>query len=358
MNGKCYVIEKDKIAENIRVLRQRVGDRRIYAVLKSDGYGIGVANMAALCAENGLKCFMVCDLEAARAVRVACPDVEEILLTPPADPAEVSALVELGVSFTVSSEMDAERLAPYGAKVHIKIDSGMGRRGFLAEDIHIVEDLYRKYSDLKFVGIYTHFADGPNAKKTNAQFARFQKVLQALEADGIDPGIRHCCSSTSVFRYDDLLLDGVRIGSALLGRVAGGESAGLQRTGICRVTIEAVRKLPKGATVGYGSLYRTKRETWIAACSIGTHYGVGVTSLTGKQRPIESILQQLRSVKSQFSGMTVPVAYINEKACPALGTICSEMVILDVTGVACQPGDTATFDINPMYAHAMPIVIE
>ena len=292
-----YVVEKNKIANNIRMLEQRVQSRRIYAVLKADGYGMGCQRMASVCSENQLTYFAVTTLEDAEAVMAAGVPVKELLFLSSAAPEDIPRLVELGVTFTVASEADALALLPYHARVHIKVDTGMGRRGVYFNQASDIADLYMRYPNLQFVGIYTHFADALNRKRTQRQFSRFQSVLQYLQDRQIDVGIRHCCSSSTVFLYDDMLLDAVRVGSALLGRVIDYPRYGIQRTGVCYVPIEAVRTLRKGATVSYGSAYQAEKDMQVAVCTVGTHHGFGLSVLCGKQKLWMELIDVLRYIR-------------------------------------------------------------
>lgn len=356
METKIYLVEKQKIAANIRALGDRVGSRKIYAALKANAYGLGAVEMARVCGENGLTNFAVTDVKTAKAVLEAGIPVEEVLLMVSADPSEIPELAQLGITFTVASEQDAINLSEYAVRAHIKVDTGMGRRGFLAQDAEKIASLYTSYPNIQFTGIYTHFANGGDRKATRLQFDRFRAVLDTLRKAGIEPGLRHCCASTTVFGDAVLLLDGVRIGSALLGRVTGmAGNQKLARTGMCQVTVEAVRSLPKGATAGYGGVYRAPRDMQVAVCAIGTHNGVGVAPQVGVQAPITGLKNLLRLIRNRLSGHTVPTALIGGKRCKVVGTVYSETVMLDVTDVPCQPGDTALFDVNPILLHDVPV---
>lgn len=352
---KCYMAEKARISHNIEKLKQRTPGGRIYAVLKANGYGLGCAEMAAICAENGLSCFAVSETKDAEKIISSGVPVRELLLLSSARPCEIPALAAMGVTFTVASSADAENLKDIHATAHIKVDTGMGRRGFRWNDPKAMESIYKKYPNIRFTGIYTHFADGANPRRTKKQFKRFQNPLSFLESRGINPGIRHCCSSTSAFRYDHMLLDGIRTGSALLGRIQKSAEFGLERTGICRVDVESVRRLPKGTPVGYGGIFRTRRETVVALCPIGTHNGFGVTGQPGLERPLAALSESARRIFQLLRGGNVPFGVINGCKCKVLGRICSESVILDVTDIPCQPGDKAYFDINPLYLNDIPV---
>lgn len=356
ISSKCYLVEKEKIGHNIGVLRRRVGDGRVYAVLKANGYGLGCREMTALCSENGLRHFALSDPEDARAVMASGAEVEELLLLSSAKMDEIPRLFEMGVTFTASTEADLHNLLPYPANVHIKVDTGMARRGFPAADAKKIASLYGSYPNLRFTGIYTHFSDGTDRRKTGQQFARFENVLRELKNAGIDPGVRHCCASSSVFVDEKMILDGVRVGTALLGRCGNGEQMGLQRTGICCVQVENVRYLPKGAAVGYGGAFRATRDMAVALCPIGTHNGFAVAPLNGRLCPQAQARAFLRQLRDHLTGRHLPGAVIRGRWCPALGHPCTEVVMLDVTGIDCQPGDTAFFDINPLFLRDVPVL--
>ena len=317
MGNNRYLIEKQKIADNIRTIRNRVGHRRIYAFVKANGYGMGVDAMVTLCAENGLRHFVVTDMEKAETIRRMDVAVEEMLMMGPVLAHQVPRLKELGVTFTVSSQQEAEILNAFGGEAHIVLDTGMGRKGFYYEDVERIAALYETYPNIRFTGICTHFAKGLDRTVTQRQFARFQQVLQVLQERGIDVGLRHCCASPTLFSEDDMLLDGVRVGSAILGRVPGFGSRELARAGICQAMITDVRTLPKGATVGYGSNYRAPRQMRIAVCALGTHNGIGITTNSGAQQPWKVFLLIVRNVRDRLLGRSVPTALIHGKKCKA-----------------------------------------
>lgn len=353
--GRCYIAEKEKIAHNIRLLRSRVGERKIYAVLKANGYGLGSAALASVCAENGLDRFAVSDLRQAKDVEESVENIRELLLMSAPVPEQIPEYARLGVTFTASSIAQLQQL-PHGAKVHIKVDTGLCRRGFSWEAPDEITSAYSAFPGLSFTGIYTHFIDGGDKKLTDLQVKRFRAVLAALEKAGIDPGTRHCCGSSAVFGPEENLLDGVRVGTALLGRVPGGEKKyGLQPTGFCRVPIEFVRTVPKGATVGYSAAFRAKKEMQLALCPIGTHNGFGVVASSGCETATSLRNRLLRQLRTGLTGNGIPGGYIGGKFCPVVGRIFTEAVLLDVTGLDCKAGDEAIFNINPIMRHDMPV---
>lgn len=358
---KRYIVESDKIAHNIAVIRKKAGDALVYAVVKCDGYGTGCHNLARACAENGLRRFAVTEVREARAVVEVTQPEELLMLTSVTSMEDVQALDECGAAFTVASEADAQLLQQYCAAsgkqvcAHLKIDTGMGRRGFLPEQAEEVVTMYSRFPEIRFTGIYTHFGHAFDPKATKVQFEKFRSVLSVLEKAGIDPGVRHCCNSVSIFHHSEMTLDAVRAGSCLLGRILSGAKYGLQRTGMCQASIECVRTLPKGATIGYGSIYRTKKETKVALCSVGGHNGFGVSLKPGQQSTGTGLLDLLAIIRNRLTGRDVPTVKISGKSCRVLGCICSEAVMIDVTGVDCRAGDVAEFDINPLMLNDMEV---
>lgn len=359
--AKKYIVEKEKIVHNIGVIQDRVGEAMVYAVVKCDGYGTGCRNLVRVCADSGLRRFAVTEVREAQIVATETVPEELLMLTSVTHTADVETLAPIGTTFTVASLEDAQLLSSYChtrsccISAHIKIDTGMGRRGFRPEQREQILDLYYQFPEIRFTGIYTHFGHAFDPKATKAQYRQFCDVLTFLADAGINPGVRHCCNSVATFHYPEMALDAVRAGSSLLGRILGGSKYGLQRTGMCQASIECVRTLPKGSTIGYGSIYCTKKDTQVALCGIGGHNGFGLRSMPGVQSPVTGLLDLLAIIRNRLTGRDVPTATIGGKHCKVLGCICSEAVMIDVTGVPCQAGDIALFDINPLMLNDMEV---
>lgn len=358
---KKYIVEKDKIIHNISVIQSKAGEAMVYAVVKCDGYGTGCANLVRLCADSGLRRFAVTEVREAQIVAGETVPEELLMLNSVKNAEDIAALAAVGTTFTVTSTEDAELLSAYCSNqscrltAHIKIDTGMGRRGFLPGEVQSVIDLYYRFPEIKFTGIYTHFGHAFDPKATKQQYDQFCKVLAAIKQAGIHPGVRHCCNSVATFHYPEMALDAVRAGSCLLGRILGGSRFGLQRTGMCHAPIECVRTLPKGSTIGYGGIYRTKKETRVALCSVGGHNGFGLSLKPGTQSPVTGLMDLLAIIRNRLTGRDVPTVTISGKTCKVLGCICSEAVMIDVTGVACEAGDEVLFDINPLMLNDMEV---
>ncbi len=347
------IIDGGAMAENLRVL-QAAGDAAIYGVLKADGYGLGLEPMARLLTWQGVRRFAV--TEPSEAVRLADMglDTQDILLLRPVSEAEAEPLLGKPVTFSIGSPEEAVALARAANRmgvrpeVHVQIDTGLGRYGFSWDEPGRLQLLYASFTALRFTGIYTHFANPCRKRAARRQFERFRFVLDALDEAGINPGLRHCCESSALLRYPEMALDAVRVGSGLLGRVPDAERFGLRDICRCEATLETVRTLRPGDTVGYGSRYRARREMRVAVADIGSLHGLGAAVEGGRKSMRCRLSEWLRSSLSLLRGRGL-YAEANGQQIPVLGRLCSECCVLDVTDTNGKPGDLVTFSLNPMF---------
>ena len=163
------------------------------------------------------------------------------------------------------------------AEVHVKIDTGMGRYGFLPDELDQLLPIFRYMPGLHVTGIYTHLHSAfCSQKATIAQAEAFQRVLDQLHASGCETGMAHMLNSAGLLKYPQYAMDGVRVGSAILGRVSVRGNFGLTRIGECQATVEELRWLPKGHSCGYGAGWTAKKPTRVAVFSVGWYHGFGV----------------------------------------------------------------------------------
>ena len=360
--GKRYIVESDKIANNVRKIIEKAGNAQVYAVVKSDGYGTGCKSLARICAMEGIKRFAVTDACEVEDIIQTGLQWDEILVLKPVPDSETTVrLMKIGVTLTVASTEDARVLSKLWyltgirPKAQVKIDTGMGRRGFLFKEIEDVCRLYSDYSEIDFVGIYTHFCNSLNDRTTKRQYKRFTHIIDTMRERGIEPGICHCCNSSAMFYHDDMIMDAVRVGSALFGRISGWEKFGLMKTGFCLAPVECIRVLTVGTTVGYGAGYMAEHDTITAVCSVGSHNGFGLMRRAGKQRFFVNATDTLRYMYRRITNRDELYASVRGIKCPVLGSVGSETVVLDVSSVRCKAGDMAVFDINPMLMGALKV---
>ena len=358
---KRYLVERELIQNNIQVIRKKAGSAVIWAVLKGDGYGLGLLPMAEVCREAGLDHFAVTEIAEARALREGGFETEPILmLQPTADAGEIAQLLPLHVIFTISSSEDASVLAGLAAQAgvtaeaHLKLDTGMGRYGFLPEEMEKITPVYHYMDTIHVTGIYTHLHSAFCDKKaTKAQIESFNRVLAALREAGIEPGMAHVLNSSGVLHFSGAAMDAVRVGSALLGRVRGGH--GLKRVGYCETQVEELKWLPKGHTTGYGAGWRARKPTRIAILPVGWYNGFGCEMGNDLFR----FRDCLRNIASNLRTMLFGKAYyvtVNGKRCKVLGHIGMLHTAVDVSSISCSLGTPVRMEINPLMQKGMEVV--
>ena len=357
---KAYIVEKDAILHNLDYLLNKAGTTPIWAVLKGNGYGLGLVPMAELCLSKGIRRFAVTELEDAEVLRQMDSDAQILLLRPVMEPTELKKLLELDVIATVGSTENAAALSSMAAQmdvvaeVHIKVDTGMGRYGFLPAETEKILNIYRHHEHLAVSGIYTHFHTAfGKAKVTARQAEQFQTVLRAIEGAGIETGAPHCCNSHAFLRFPEWKLGGVRLGSALLGRVR--VRSNLRRVGVCEATVDEVRWLPAGHTTGYGAGWRAKKPTRIAVVPVGWYHGF--TNEYGHDifRFRDCLRDMFGAMKRMIFGKKIYVN-IGGKKCPVLGHVGMLHTVCDVTKAKCAVGDKVTLEISPTQVRGMEII--
>jgi alanine racemase len=220
--------------------------------------------------------------------------------------------------------------------VQIKIDTGLGRYGFISTETDKIAAIYKYMPNLAIVGIFSSYSQSWKSKKvTRAQFDLFTDVLDKLTQMGFEHGVTHICDSAALFKYDFGRMDAVRIGTAFSGRVAGGSIPGLTKVGYIEAGIEEVGWFPKGHRVGSEVL---KKPARLAVLSVGYYHGFGVSRMEQGQSIVDMIRLRRRRPSVKIGGQRVKV----------LGEIGMTHTIVDVTKLDCRVGDVAVMDVDPV----------
>ena len=205
---KRYLVESAAIRQNLETLKKRAGKARLFAVVKGNGYGLGLVPLAAICRDAGVDTFCVTEVSDAKQLRGAGFTQQILMIRPTCDVDEVHQLLDLDVVLTVSSQDDAAVLNGIATqrkqkvKAHIEIDTGMGRYGFLPGEMDKLLHIYSYMDGLDLCGIYTHFHSAfCNKKATDLQMVCFRSVIRQLQEKGFDVGICHCCNSAGLLRF-------------------------------------------------------------------------------------------------------------------------------------------------------------
>ena len=348
------IIDKSAVKHNLAVIKERAAGAVIYGVLTGNGGWAGVVPLAQLLRAEGIGRFAVYEAKEAEALRQAgFVDEEILMLRSTTDREELERLVDLNVVCTISSVdtgMALNALAENRSTVveaHIQVDTGMGFGGFLVGEPEKILLAYRSLPNVALSGIYTQLhAARPNDPEARQQLEQFHQVLSTIHTAGFETGVIHAAGSFALLHNDSALLDGVRIGSAILGRCRRTKDDRLKTVGYCEAPLAEVRWLPKGHTIGADKPVVLKKPTRVAVLPVGYHNGFGV--IRPRETGLLALLAQWRRARRRS-------VRVGDQRAPLLGPIGATETLLDVTRLRCSAGDLATFDLDPLFARGMVI---
>ncbi|MBR0277482.1 MAG: alanine racemase [Clostridia bacterium] len=343
---KWLEINRCDLIHNIKIIKEHCAPAKIIAVLKGNAYGLDAVQFGKILLENEIDTFAVSELSEALALRNAGFENKILLLTPPNNFDDSKQIIDNDITATVSNYENAELLNKIGlpVNVHIKIDTGFGRYGFLNNQL---SDKLLNYKNINYEGIFSHFSNsfGKDDKYTKKQFDKFTEALEILKNIGISPKIRHISNSCAALRYDYAKLDAVRIGSAFLGRLPIENKIGLKKIADLKCSISEIRQLPKGSFVGYANTFVTKKDTKTAIITVGYKDGYGVQKSNDIFRFKDILRYIFNDLKSLNKGIYVT---INNKKYPVIGRISMHNIVIDITGSDIKPDDIAVMECNPI----------
>jgi len=302
--GSWVEVDLNRLRGNATAIRTALRGADLIAVVKADAYGHGLAAAAAALAGAGVRRFAVAYVAEAATVRAAAPEAELILVLGAAQAADVphmlrERIVPVVVSSAHAQELSAAAVAA-GARlpVHLKLDTGMGRLGFVCPAELDQAAAVVRLPGLDAQGVCTHFAMvEPERKPTAArgQAEKFRQALPMLDAAAGRRLFRHMSSSRAALLLPDCDQDAVRVGISLYGY---GSADPAQRFATVPVLswktrVLQVKTVPAGFAVGYYGSYRTPAPTDLATLSCGytdgyqRHLGnKGHVLIGGKRRPV------------------------------------------------------------------------
>lgn len=313
----------DNIRHNYRVIRAALpAGCRFLGVVKADAYGHGALTVSRLLQEAGADYLAVSCLDEALELRqggVTMP----ILILGHTPPEYTGTLIAMDITQTVTCLAKAVEYSAEAVKlgrelkIHIKLDTGMSRLGFLCAGSYFDEGVQNvidscRLPGLIHEGIYTHFAvsDEPGEdcrEYTLGQFRLFLDVIQAVaERGGVTFALRHCANSGAVVNYPEMALDMVRPGLLLYGYGDGGK-LGLRPCMRLVTTVSTIKFYEPGTAVSYGRRFITQRRTRMGVLAIG--YADGLPRIAGNQ--------------CSFAA--------GDGFAPQRGSICMDMCMVDLT---------------------------
>ena len=319
--GAWIEVDLDAIRHNIGLIRGVVGTAAVAPVVKADAYGHGMVEVSrAIASISDALC--VASLDEALALRPAVKN--RILLLYPVPHAAVPEAVDIGVELPVMSADDLQairnalRAHPKPVRIHLGVETGMGRGGLPPEQVAAVAAEAQADPSLQLAGLWSHLHSPEDPPTSDRQLLRFEVATTALREAHIPVPPRHIAASGGIFTGDEPALDLVRPGVAIHGVLDEGlpiapdaaEAARRLRPAMAvKARAIAFSDVPVGGTVGYGGTWRAERPTRIAVLPVG--YGDGY--LRGAQPGAEVLVRGRRL--------------------PMVGRVSMDAVTIDVTDV-------------------------
>lgn len=314
-------VNLDNIINNIKEIKKNINGEEIIAVVKANAYGHGAVDVAPVLIENGADRLAVAMLSEALELREAGIKVP-ILILGYTDVAFSEMLINNDIEQTVYSLDYAKELSKKAealgkvAKIHIAVDTGMGRIGFLPNEKSVEEVVeISKLSNLRITGIFTHFSNADEQDKSYAhnQIEKFNSFINEIEKREVNLGLKHISNSASIIDIEDAHYNAIRPGIILYGYYPSDyinkDKLKLMPALSLKCQVIHVKELPKGEYIGYGRKFRTERYSVIATLPIG--YADGY---------IRGLYEKAHVI-------------INGKLAPVVGKICMDQCMIDVTDV-------------------------
>ena len=320
-------INLSNLKYNYLNIRKRVSNSQVMAVVKADAYGHGMIQTVAALEKLDQKkpaYYGVALLEEGIELRKSKVIKSPIIVFSPLKIEEVSDSLRFHLIPTITSEREIKDLKKLSLnknfKVHVNIDTGMGRVGIPFERAF---DLIQELSSIKNIiidGVYTHFAtsDEKDKKIAELQLKRFNNVIDKLKEANIDVGIIHAANSGAILDMPDTYFDMVRVGISLYGYYPStetSESVKLKPVMSLFSEVASVNEVRKGNSISYGWKYKTKKDTNIISVSVGYADGIN-RGLTNKMFCI-----------------------IKNKKYPQVGTVTMDRIMFDIGDDNIKVGD-------------------
>lgn len=314
-------VDLDKIEYNIKNIVKMSKGREVIAVVKADAYGHGALDLVPVLLENGVKRLAVAVITEAIELRHNKIDAPIMILGfTPLD--FLSEMVEYNIEQTVYDLDYAIELSKFAVsnkakiKVHIALDTGMGRIGFIPDEDSLkkVKQIF-KLEGLEVIGLFTHFStsDEKDKEYTHMQLKKIKDFNDSLVKAGINIPLKHVSNSGAIIDMPETFMDAVRAGIILYGYYPSNEvnkkNLDLKPALTLKTKVCHVKELEEGMYVSYGRTYKTEKKTIIATLPIG--YADGYSrALSNKGKVI---------INGHFANI--------------VGRVCMDQCMVDVTDI-------------------------
>ena len=275
------IVDLSAIKHNVELLKKTAGTK-LLAVVKADAYGHGLVPVAKAAISAGADYLGVPLLEEAIALREA--GIEAPILAWLAQPgSDFKKAIELDIDIAAASLKALQEISDASeskkARVHLEVDTGMTRGGFLAEWDQLTAEHLK---NVEVVGIFSHFAraDEPGEVQNDAQLARFKEMIERVHSFGFTNVIRHLSNSAATIKNHAAAFDMVRTGIAMYGlspdvkTLGNSQSLALRPAMQLRAAMYLVKDVPANTPVGYGASESTSADTKLGVIAMGYADGI------------------------------------------------------------------------------------
>ncbi len=273
-------IDLEALRSNFRRIKEKVGPQvKVLSMVKANAYGHGAIAVAQTLADEGTDAFGVATLEEAVELRQATIR-QPIVVLAGTYVEQSDQFLEHGLTPVIheletlrSLEAAIQRQSATLA-IHLEVDTGMGRTGFLAAGLDLWLAELRKLKALRIEGVFSHFSDAESANETYSenQVRNFLSVITSLRNAGVTPSLVHMAKSAAVLTVPDSYYDMVRPGLALYGIYPSpqlSQEIALRPVLSWKTRIFQLKRVPEGTSLGYGRTFVTRRESLIGTLPVG-----------------------------------------------------------------------------------------
>ncbi|NPV90748.1 MAG: alanine racemase [Firmicutes bacterium] len=342
-------VDLDAIVNNLNEIRRLVGIKtRLMAVVKADAYGHGAVTVSRLLQSEGVEWLAVTALDEGIELRRKGIEIP-ILVFAPLMANQAGLAINYRLTPSVHSDAAAQtiaRAAKYRnqrVKVHLKVETGMGRIGLSPNEAAILGLNMAQDPNLELEGIYTHLSSAASNREsdrrfTEGQFRRLMEVEDFLSRRDARPPLMHICNSAAALNRPDMHLDLVRVGTLLYGQYPYPEAP--QRLNLkdpwkLKARVVQVQDFPAGTSIGYGRTKVAGRRTRVAVLPLGYVDGFSVEPVP-RPRGFMDLMRYMAKMLLAWLGMSVGEAAaveIEGGRAPVLGKVAMQFTMVDVTSI-------------------------
>jgi alanine racemase len=324
------------LTDNLNALRATLKKGvQTLAMVKANAYGMGLSEVARLLQHQRVSYLGVAFADEGVQLRRAGIAMPILVLNP--EPGTFEQMLDYRLEPEIYSLQMLQRYSEAALRsgegvcsIHVKLDTGMHRLGFVEEELEELLSCLSRFRNLKVASVFSHLAaaDEPQHDDfTRAQIAQFGAMSRRIEGELGYKALRHLANSAGVERFPEAQLDMVRLGISLYG-VSATKPGSMRTVSALKSTVVQVKRVPAGDTVGYGRKGLASEDKTIAVIPVG--YADGLNRLLGNG--VGSVL-------------------VGGKLRPLIGNICMDLCMVDITGTEVHEGDEVTvFGENPSVA--------